>query len=98
MAEGVLLVFHLPEGSPSVRHREFRRRVYGEATSSWGGKYRYHRQGILDGVPHVRIYWGIIVVRTADGGKMARWLRKQGARTIVRAVTLTSKDEARLGS
>lgn len=98
MAEGVLLVFHLPEGSLPAKHREFRRRVYGEATSSWGGKYRYRRSGILDGTPHVRLYWGVIVVGTLDGGRLARWLRRQGARVSVRAVTLTSGDEVRLTS
>ena len=96
MTEGVLLVFHLPEGSPPVKHRSFRRQVYGEETSSWGGKYRYHRKGILDEIPHVRLYWGILIVREADGGRLARRLRDQGAVVATRRVLLTRGDETRL--
>lgn len=96
MAEGILLVFHLPVGSSAGKHRTFRRRVYGEETSSWGGKYRYRRKGLLDGTPHIRLYWGVVIVEKGNGGKMAHLLREEGATVLVRRVILTRGDEGGL--
>jgi len=96
MAEGVLLVFHLPQGSAPARHQSFRQRLYGGKTSSWGGKYRYHRKGVLDEIPHVRLYWGVILVRPADRGKLERWLRGEGAQVATRRVMLTAGDSRTL--
>jgi hypothetical protein len=96
MAEGVLLVFHLPPGSTPAEHRTFRRRVYGEATSSWGGKYRYRRKGALEAIPHVRLYWGVVIVRGQDGRKTTRLLRDEGAEVSSRQVILTTADRGQL--
>ncbi len=96
MAEGTLLVFHLPVSSPAGKHRTFRRRVYGEETSSWGGKYHYRRKGFLEEIPHIRLYWGVVIVRKGDGGKVARRLREEGARVLIRQVILLQEDEGRL--
>ncbi len=96
MTEGILLVFHLPVGSPPGKHRTFCRRVYGEETSSWGGKYHYHRKGLLEDIPHVRLYWGVVIVGKRDGRKVVRKLREEGATTIVRRIMLTREDEGEL--
>ncbi len=96
MAEGLLLVFHLPPGSAPARHRALRRRVYGEATSSWGGKYRYRRKGALDAIPHVRLYWGVVIVRSEDGRRTLRLLREEGAEVVARKVILTAADQGAL--
>ena len=98
MGEGVLLVFHLPSGSLPRRHQSFRQRLYGGGTTSWGGKYQYHRKGVLDEVPQVRLYWGVIIVRTEDRGKLERWLRGEGAEVTTRRVVLTGSDSRTLQS
>ncbi len=74
-----LVVFHLPEGSSSADHRRFRRAVYGEESTSWQGKYRHHRAGFLDGVPHVRVYWGVVLLRESDRDAFRRLLDDHGA-------------------
>ena len=89
---GIIVVFHLPEGSPPSRHRQFRRRVYGEETSSWGGKYHYRRSGLLDGIPHVRLYWGTVLVGEEDGRRLVRAIRAEDGVVEVRRVELTTKD------
>ena len=96
MAEGALLVFHLPSGSPPKHHQSFRQRLYGGETSSWGGKYRYHRKGVLDEIPHVQLYWGVVIVRPEDRGKLVRWLRGEGAKVEMRQVVLTRGDSRTL--
>lgn len=87
-----LVVFHLPEGSAPADHRRFRRAVYGEESTSWQGKYRHHRAGFLDGVPHVRLYWGVVLVREADWGPFRKVLADHGAVTAWREVTPTAGD------
>ena len=96
MDEGTLVVFHLPYGSAPALHRTFRRRVYGEESSSWGGKYRYHRKGILEEIPHVRLYWGVVIIRSQDQAGLTRWLRKEGAKVMVRRLWLTPSDRRSL--
>lgn len=94
--DGVLVVFHLPPGSPPGSHREFRRRIYGEETASWGGRYRYRRRGVLDDLPHVRLYWGIVIVRREDARKFLAAVRGNGGEAATRAVGLTAADRKSL--
>lgn len=96
MAEGVLLVFHLPEGSPPAKHRAFHRRIYGMETSSWGGRYQYHLKGALEDLPHVRLYWGVVIVGVENGARTTRLLREGGAEVIKRKIILTTSDQGKL--
>lgn len=86
-----------PFGLPSAvgllprRHQSFRQRLYGGGTTSWAGKYQYHRRGVLDEVPHVRLYWGVIIVRSEDRGKLELWLRGEDAEVTTRRVVLTGR-------
>jgi len=94
--DGVLLLFHLPEGSPPRAHHRFRRRVHGEWTTSWAGKYRYWRKGLLDGVVHIQLHTGAVLVRKEDAGRVARAIREAGGQVLRREVKLTSSDLTRL--
>ncbi len=97
MREGVLVVFHLPAGSTPAQHRTFRRKVYGEETSSWSGRYRYHRKGLLDEIPCVRLYWGVIIVRKKDSTHLSQVMREMGGQVEMRRVRLSPGDEKSLG-
>jgi len=90
--DGALVVFHLPAGSTPARHKAFRRRIYGEDTSSWGGRYAYRRRGLLDDLPHVRLYWGVVIVRKQDAAKLSAIVRRNGGEAMLRAVRLTEAD------
>jgi len=94
--DGYVVVFHLPPGSSRQRHREFARRVVGEATSSWGGKYRYRRKGLLDEVPHVVLNTGAVLVWADDGPWLSRALRREGGVVELRRVELTAPDHRTL--
>ncbi len=59
----VIILFRLPKGSSNAEHQEFRRKLYGRDTRTWGGKYRYRLRGLLDEIPHVRFLSGAIMVK-----------------------------------
>jgi len=96
--DGTLVVFHLPTGSSPAKHREFRRRIYGEDTTSWGGRYSYRRRGMLDEIPHVRLYWGAVIVRREDAGRLIDEVRQNGGTAMSRIVKLTEADRKTLYS
>lgn len=70
-----------------------RRKVYGEDTSSHGGQYRYRRRGVLDEVPHVRVYWGAVIVWKEDWPRVQKVLDEHGALHGHRIVEATAADE-----
>lgn len=97
MTDGVLVVFRLPDGTPVEVHRRFRKRIYGEATSSWEGRYQYRRRGLLDEVPHVLLYTGVVIVREQDEGRLVRAVREYEAQVTRRRVELIASDIRALG-
>jgi len=94
---GALLVFFLPPRSPLGAHRRFRRAVYGEQTSSWSGRYRYRRRGLLDDLPHVLLYTGVVIVRDEDAGRLRRAIERNGGTVFRRTVKLAPADARALG-
>ena len=90
--EGTLVVFFLPLGSSKKNHRRFRRRIYGEDTSSWGGRYRYRRKGLLDEIPRVLFYTGVVIVRNRDAQPLIRSVKEVGGTVFRRRVRLTDED------
>jgi hypothetical protein len=95
--KAVIVVFHLPVGTPSKVHKEFRRKVYGEATSSWKGRYHYRRKGFLDGIPHVLLYWGVVIINRHDLASLKHILGQYSAAVHVRTVIAIKGDEITLG-
>jgi hypothetical protein len=94
--KAILVVFHLPVKTPSSVHKEFRRRLYGEQTSSWKGKYHYRRKGLLDKIRHVLVYWGVLIIRQEDLDAVLALLNEYAAIVYVRTVLTTKDDEAKL--
>jgi len=95
--DGVLIVFALPQGSAVAAHRRLRKRVYGEATSSWEGRYQYRRRGLFDEIRRVLLYTGVVIVRPEDAGRVLREVRELGAEATRREIRLTAGDERTLG-
>jgi hypothetical protein len=50
----------------------------------------------LDAIPHVRLYWGVVIVRSEDGRRTLRLLREEGAEVVARKVILTAADQGAL--
>jgi hypothetical protein len=88
----VIVAFRLPKGSTPSVHRRFRRAVYGEDTSSWGGRYKYRRRGLLDEIPHVRLQWGVVLVLERDLALLETFLKEHAAEYAWREVKPTSED------
>lgn len=89
----VLVVFHLPEGSSVTQHRRMRRRVYGEDTTAHRGRYHYRTRGVLDEVPFVKLYWGVVMVRQEDWPRLRAVLQELGAIVEHRLVEATAADK-----
>jgi hypothetical protein len=96
MARGVLVAFRLSAYDKN-RASDLVKRLYGQETSSHGGRYRYRRTGLLDGIPHRRLIRGVLVLREADAERVARLLREYDAEIHVRRVELTAEDRKALG-
>ncbi len=73
------------------------KRLYGQRTSSHGGRYVVRRKGLLDEIPHVRRIRGVILVRTEDAERVTRFLKDWGAEATTRTVILREEDRERLG-
>ena len=91
--DGALIAFRLIKYDKN-RASELVKRLYGQATSSHGGRYRYRRRGLLDDVPHRRLIRGVLVLRAEDADRVAGRLRELGAELHVRRVELTEEDLA----
>ena len=93
--DGVLIAFRLARYDKN-RASELVKRLYGQATSSHGARYRYRRRGLLDDIPHRRLIRGVLVLRAEDADRVAGWLRGLGAEVHIRWVELTEEDLTRL--
>lgn len=62
-----LIVYRMRPASPG-RVSQFHQRLFGQTTSTRGK--RYHRTGILEGIPHWRVARGVLVVREVDREKV----------------------------
>lgn len=90
--EVAIVLLHLPEGSSNAEHKEFHRRVYGRTTSTWGGKYQYRLQGLLDEIPHVKLYRGAILIRVEHLPMLEKMLQKFSAECIWREIKPWEED------
>ena len=90
--DGSIVVFRLP---PKMRNSEISRfcqKFYGQDTSSHGGKYRYRRKGLLDGVPYRKLARGVIVLREEDMDMVVDFLREYTGEIHVRSTELSGDD------
>jgi len=94
---GTIVIFHLPPKTPANVHKRFRKKVYGEATSSWGGRYHYRRQGILDTIRHVKLYKGVVILLPEDVEMFVEFVKGYDAVIHVRRVELIIEDQQLLG-
>ena len=89
---GILLVFHLPSGTPRSIHNKFMKKFYGENTSSWKGRYHYRRRGLLDKIPHIKLYTGVIIVHQKNVPMILQFLRQYSTIIHKRKVMLIKDD------
>ncbi len=93
--EGTLIAFRLATYDRD-KASELVKRLYGQRTSSHGGKYVYRRPGLLDDIPYVRMVRGVIIVRMEDAKRVLGFLEGLHAEVHVRRVELTLEDQQTL--
>ena len=69
--KGSLIAFSVPTGKNKTKSSAFVKAFYGQETSSHHGKYKYHRNGILDEIPHNKLIRGVIIVKSEEAMSMA---------------------------
>jgi lipoate-protein ligase A len=94
--KGMLIAFRIYKNTDARTVNRFCQKFYGQAVSSHGGKYHYHRKGLLEDIPHVKLIRSVIIVSTRDADKVIRFLREFNAEVHVRDVTLTHEDRKTL--
>ncbi|MBU7031454.1 MAG: hypothetical protein HXS53_02880 [Theionarchaea archaeon] len=95
--DGYIIVFNLPPKRRNVEISKFCQKFYGQDTNSWGGKYRYHRHGLLDNIPYRKLSRGVILIYDDDLETVLRFLERYNAHTHVRKVRLTEDDRKEMG-
>ena len=71
-------------------------KFYGQDSTSWKGKYTYHRHGFMEDIPHRKLLRGVIVLRNDDRDRVLDFLGECSLTLHVREVKLTPEDEEKL--
>lgn len=90
---GYIIVFKLPPKKKNVELSKFCQKFYGQDTSSWGRKYRYHRHGLLDDIPYRKLSQGVILINKDDLKTILTFLEKYDAEIHAREVKLIEEDK-----
>lgn len=95
--QGIIVMFRMPPKIPNSVINKFCKKFYGQDTTSHSGRYRYHRHGLLDDIPHRRIIRQVVIIRIEDAKKIVDFLKKYNAEIHTRIVNLTQDDCKILG-
>ena len=90
---GTMILFQFREGTDRNTINKFMQKFYGQDSSSWKGRYKYHRHGFLEDIPHRKILRGVIILRKEDREKVLDFLGSYSLTLHVREVKLTPNDE-----
>jgi len=100
--QGKLVVFRVykntKEGagtSPTFINR-FVQKFYGQDTTNHKGKYKFHRHGLMEDIPHIKLIRGVIIIRGSDLEKVLNFLNEYNAEVYTRDITLIPEDEKAL--
>ena len=88
--EGTLIAFRLASYDKD-QASELVKRLYGQRTSSHGGKYVYRRKGLLDEIPYVRLIRGVVILRTEDARRVTAFLEGFGAEVHARPSVIIAR-------
>jgi hypothetical protein len=90
---GYILVFQLPSNKKNAEISKFCQKFYGQDTSSWGGKYNYHRHGLMDDIPYRKLSRGVIIIKKKYLDIVLKFLEEYNAQVYVREIILTEDDK-----
>jgi hypothetical protein len=93
---GIMILFQFPEKTEHGIINRFMQKFYGQDSSSWNGRYRYHRHGFMEDIPHRKLQRGVIILRKEDRERVLDFLGEYSLTLHVREVKLTPDDEEKL--
>ncbi len=94
---GTMILFHFPEKTAHGTINKFMQKFYGQDSTSGNGKYKYHRHGLLESIPHRKLLRGVLILRNEDAAKVLEFLGQYSLTLHVREIKLTQDDEKTLG-
>jgi hypothetical protein len=94
---GTMILFQFPEKTDHNTVNKFMQKFYGQDSSSWNGKYKYHRHGFMEDIPHRKLLRGVVILRGEDVPEVLDFLGKYSVTLHVREIKLTPDDEKILG-
>ena len=97
MKRGTILVFRIYAKSNQRVANIFTQKLYGQNTRTHHGEYTYHKPGLLEEIPHIRLIRGVIIVRREDASKVEAFLKEYGAEYYIRTIELEPSDKKKLG-
>lgn len=90
--KGSIIAFRLPQGTDTNTLNKFVRGFYGQDSTSWRGRYSFHRHGLLEEIPHRKFIRGVIIVNTTDVERVIQYLNQYSAEYYNATVMLTPHD------
>jgi hypothetical protein len=97
MKRGTILIFRIYVNSNQKVANIFTQKLYGQDTRTHHGKYTYHKRGLLEEIPHIRLIRGVIIVRRQDAPRVEAFLKEYKAEYYIRTIQLEPSDQKKLG-
>jgi len=94
---GKIIVFRIMSNKGHRVANRFVQRLYGQDTTSQKGKYKYHKKGLLEDIPHIRLIRGVIIVPDVFSDQIEEFMGEFGAEFYIRNVVLEKDDKRKLG-
>lgn len=91
--DGCLLAFKVYKNTDHNTTNRFVQKFYGQDTKTHHGKYRAHKHGLLEEIPHIKLQRGVIILRRQDLKIVLEFLDEYKADVQVRDVILTLEDQ-----
>ncbi len=93
---GEIIAFRVYKNTDTRTTNMFCQKFYGQDTTSHSGRYRHHKHGLMEDIPHVKLIRGVIIVTEKDAKKVIEFLNKFNAEVHVRKAVLTPDDQKAL--
>jgi len=93
--EGVLIAYRMdPKKVGQKGINRICRKLYGYTDYSNNKQYTYHREGLLDRVPHIHLnpIRSVLILHKEDAEEAMKILAQEGAETYVKVVKLAQED------
>lgn len=93
----VIIVYDLDTKKLShAKVMKFHRRLYSHTDYSQYGKYEYHREGLLNKIPHFNPLRSVIITKRKYANMILTFIRRFTSKVFVREIKLTEEDMRRL--